>query len=191
MELNKKQRLILGTATKLFMEHGYKDVSIMDIAHTANVSQVTLYKYFENKFHLAEAVWVDIITRSYDSYLKEMDGDKHTFQEIFGTIIKDKQKAIGNVNTDFYDFLINELKIVDSPIRLAYDSQKKEFYKKFIEIGRKAQMIKPDLTDESLILYLDMIVSYFQNSQISSADAALIQREHKNLLYLLFYGFLK
>ncbi len=40
---------ILATAEQLFLEHGYKAVSIRDIAHACNVTNAALYYYFPSK----------------------------------------------------------------------------------------------------------------------------------------------
>lgn len=51
----KKQRtreLIATTAARLFAEHGYEQVSVLDIAAAAEVSEQTVYNYFPTKSQL-------------------------------------------------------------------------------------------------------------------------------------------
>ncbi|PMP72740.1 MAG: TetR/AcrR family transcriptional regulator, partial [Chloroflexus aggregans] len=40
---------IIDVATQLFMQRGYRAVSISDIIHTAGVTKPTLYYYFNDK----------------------------------------------------------------------------------------------------------------------------------------------
>jgi AcrR family transcriptional regulator len=57
-----KQR-ILENAEELFTEHGYKAVSIRDIARASEVTNAALYYYFSNKEALFEAVMEQHATR--------------------------------------------------------------------------------------------------------------------------------
>lgn len=45
----KKNRIILGAAAEMFLEHGYAATSIEAIAKTAGVSKVTIYSHFRCK----------------------------------------------------------------------------------------------------------------------------------------------
>ncbi len=49
---------ILEAALLLFMNHGIQKFSISDIAKKANVSQVTIYNYFESKHKLIQDVFI-------------------------------------------------------------------------------------------------------------------------------------
>lgn len=51
-----KREDILNTALKLFNEHGYHAVGVDRIRDEAQVSKMTLYKYFSNKEKLVEEV---------------------------------------------------------------------------------------------------------------------------------------
>jgi AcrR family transcriptional regulator len=54
------RRHIAGTAARLFLERGFDDVSVAEIADAADVSKVTVFNYFPSKadmiFELAEEV---------------------------------------------------------------------------------------------------------------------------------------
>lgn len=54
---------ILGAATTLFIEHGFANTKMDDIARRAAVAKGTLYKYFPNKTGLLEAVLDEVIAR--------------------------------------------------------------------------------------------------------------------------------
>ena len=45
---NQKRQLILETAKKVFMEKGYKDVTMKDIVDACGISRGGLYLYFDN-----------------------------------------------------------------------------------------------------------------------------------------------
>jgi TetR/AcrR family transcriptional regulator of autoinduction and epiphytic fitness len=70
---SKKRNMIIQGATKAFMEHGYKNVSMDLIAKYADVSKKTIYNHFMSK----ENVILTIITEYLDgkSILKEISYD--------------------------------------------------------------------------------------------------------------------
>ncbi|HWG28573.1 TetR/AcrR family transcriptional regulator [Actinospica sp.] len=46
------RRLIAETAARLFAEHGYEQVAVVDVAHEAEVAEQTVYNYFPTKEQL-------------------------------------------------------------------------------------------------------------------------------------------
>src|SRR6267154_4607149 len=46
------RRLIADTAARLFAEHGYEQVAVSDVARAAEVSEQTVYNYFQTKEQL-------------------------------------------------------------------------------------------------------------------------------------------
>ena len=54
--MNETKERIIAIATRLFTEMSYRAISFDHIAKEANVSKVTMYKYFESKDRLIEAV---------------------------------------------------------------------------------------------------------------------------------------
>lgn len=56
VEMQETRRTILRTATRLFMEHGYRAVSTRQIADTCGLTQPALYHYFADKQDLYVAV---------------------------------------------------------------------------------------------------------------------------------------
>jgi TetR/AcrR family transcriptional repressor of mexJK operon len=51
-----KRQAILDGATRMFLAHGYRNVSMEKIAHAAPVSKATLYNHFDSKNALLSAV---------------------------------------------------------------------------------------------------------------------------------------
>jgi AcrR family transcriptional regulator len=47
------RRVIADAAARLFAEHGYEQVAVSDVAREAEVSEQTVYNYFQTKEHLA------------------------------------------------------------------------------------------------------------------------------------------
>lgn len=188
--MNTKQKHIFETAAEMFIKNGYKATSIMDIAHAADVSQVTIYKYFDNKFTLAQNIWIDMIQQGYEEYFREVEKISDDFPQLLSFLVSNKQGLLEEVNKDFYSFFLSEFQKQGSPIQRAYNQQKEKFYRLLIAVGRKNGAINPELSDQSLMIYLDMMVHYFQSQTDHEHFSTIIKQEYKNLLQLLLYGFL-
>jgi AcrR family transcriptional regulator len=65
---NAKEELILQASTELFLEFGFKDVSITKIVEKAGCSRETVYRYFSNK----EDIFSKIIDNLMERYLSIM-----------------------------------------------------------------------------------------------------------------------
>ena len=72
---------IAKSAQKLFFERGYTDVTISDIAAEADVSRVTLFKYFGSKEDLAKAVVHGIVEERITDTQKVMSDATLTFRQ--------------------------------------------------------------------------------------------------------------
>ena len=64
---NGKQHLLLA-AEELFIERGYRAVSIRDIAQAAGVTNAALYYYFPNK----EALFSEVLSHHVESICQRM-----------------------------------------------------------------------------------------------------------------------
>jgi len=58
----KNRQQIINAGRKLMMEKGVKGTSIRLVSETSGISFVTMYKYFDTKSALAEAVVQDLFT---------------------------------------------------------------------------------------------------------------------------------
>ena len=63
-----KERAILDAASELFLQRGFKSVSIGEIMQEAACSRETIYRYFNGK----EAIFANIISRQMDAHLDTM-----------------------------------------------------------------------------------------------------------------------
>jgi len=66
----KKKEMILDTAFKLFLEKGYSNTKIIDIASAAGIGKGTVYEYFESKESLLLELINTKIKQDYMQYYK-------------------------------------------------------------------------------------------------------------------------
>jgi len=69
----KKAEAIISAARKLFMEHGFENVSVEAIAAEAEISKVTVYSHFKGKEELFERVLVTMCDEYPLVELQEID----------------------------------------------------------------------------------------------------------------------
>lgn len=89
------------------MEYGIQKVSIAEIAEKANVSQVTIYNYFESKHKLSKDVFEYYITKASEDFEKLVYSDL-PFPEKIKQIIFNKKEISKQIHQEFYYFLMKE-----------------------------------------------------------------------------------
>jgi len=73
MKADKRKKMLLSRAKKLFSKRGYYQTQISDIVKEANIARGTLYQYFRNK----DDIFITLLQSAYDewqaSVAKEME----------------------------------------------------------------------------------------------------------------------
>ncbi|PAM95610.1 TetR family transcriptional regulator, partial [Flavobacterium sp. IR1] len=88
-----KKQQILGAALELFMEYGIQKVSISEIAKKANVSQVTIYNYFESKHNLIHEVFIYYVDQASAQFDQPVFSDIPFPEQIKKLIFNKKEVA--------------------------------------------------------------------------------------------------
>ncbi len=81
-QIKKKEiaRIILKTARKEFLEKGFKNVSIREIAEKAKVSKSNIYTYFKNKDELFEKILEPLLEKINFYFLKMSDPNNFGYE---------------------------------------------------------------------------------------------------------------
>jgi len=71
---------ISACALRLFQEEGYEAVSMRRLAKEANISVMTLYKYFDSKIDILSALWTTVFAQLFDEldHVAASEGDALT-----------------------------------------------------------------------------------------------------------------
>lgn len=151
----KKVDSILLNASRLFVQHGYHKVTMESIAQYANVSKVTLYKYFSDKQVLYEHILKDIYLEEYEEVVGVINSTQ-PFEMKINNMVKARIKK-------YYD---KSKPIYKGEITLSFDLQK--FIKKHTSLmnkqrsklynqGKLEGFISEDITDDTLEKYFKII----------------------------------
>lgn len=187
----KKKLDILNAASLAFSTNGYKNTSIAEIAKEANSSQVTLYKYFPSKIELAREVMIKMIVDGYAGYNQRLEESDLSFKEKIESILNFGSSEVEHINADFMSFMIDEFQGSngDDRVMKAYDDGKEHFWKNILKQGRAEGDISDDIKDEVILMYVDMILTYFMSPATSRKTKNLVTKKYSNgLAHVFFYG---
>ncbi|WP_057764240.1 TetR/AcrR family transcriptional regulator [Companilactobacillus tucceti] len=187
----KKKLDILNAASLAFSTNGYKNTSIAEIAKEANSSQVTLYKYFPSKIELAREVMIKMIVDGYAGYNQRLEESDLSFKEKIESILNFGSSEVEHINADFMSFMIDEFQGSngDDRVMKAYDDGKENFWKNILKQGRAEGDISDDIKDEVILMYVDMILTYFMSPATSRKTKNLVTKKYSNgLAHVFFYG---
>ncbi len=157
-----KKDTIIKAAQELFAQRGVSDASVTDIAAKANVSRVTLFKYFGDKETLAKEAMEPLVEGLVKEYKDIVSSDLPYHQKLlklFNTRITGREK-IG-------DRFIASTAWEDAQLRkLIYDLSRKDTLPvilDFLKEGREGGYIDPALNTEAIFAYLSAFGPIIEN----------------------------
>lgn len=133
-----KRRYILETARQVFMEKGFKKVTMKDIVEACDISRGGLYLYFENTSQIFLEV-LKMESEEADDVFSGSITDDATASDILALFLKEQKKELlrkGNTLTQAtYEFYFqNKISKKDNILRKQFDSAVK-ILEKLIAIG--------------------------------------------------------
>ena len=96
------EELILEKSTQLFMEHGFKTITMDDIANELTISKKTIYQYYPSKTDLIEKCLNYINLKLTNEIKSSVSKKKKAIQELVET--KDMVKELLNLETSNYSY---------------------------------------------------------------------------------------
>ncbi|MFS0749204.1 TetR/AcrR family transcriptional regulator [Oceanobacillus sp. 1P07AA] len=178
-----KKQAIIHAGLELFQQNGIKNVSINEIATHANVSQVTIYNYFESKEKLQYEVLIQFIHDYWNEYKTLIDSNL-SFTEKLRIVMFDKAEAARKIHTEFYAYLIDELSKNDSYLTNLYQQEIIPSVMELFNQGREAKAIDPNLSNEAIMFYMQMFTDYMRREDVISQALPLTDE----LTQIFFYG---
>ncbi|MEA3319368.1 MAG: TetR/AcrR family transcriptional regulator [Bacillota bacterium] len=178
-----KKQDILEAALTLFMEYGVQKVSISEIAQKANVSQVTIYNYFESKHKLTSDVFGYYIIKTSADFEKLIHSDI-PFPEKIKQIIFNKKEISKQIHEEFYHFMMKEYASEGNIIEKIYVEKALPYFAKLFEEGKDQGYVDPNLSQEAILFYVQMLKDYMQREEVYQKVLPLTE----DITNILFYG---
>lgn len=144
----KKVNTILEQASRLFVRHGFVKVTMESVAQYANVSKVTLYKYFNDKQSLYEHI-----------ILTNLEQDYHDVKQIIGDFIPYPEKVHRLFQLELNNYYNVDRPNLEEDIILSLETEKtirkhitrmKKLRQKLYNQGRMEEFICENNTDAIL-----------------------------------------
>jgi len=181
------KKAIIEASLELFRLHGFKKVSISEIARAADVSQVTIYNHFGSKDGLVREVVKALLRKVMDRAWEVIREDK-PFPEKLETIVFDKAK----IASDYHGELMQAAARNDPELREWIEAFWREDVTKgtleLLEAGKREGFINPAFSNELLFLYLEILRRGVFASPDLMTDIKPELEVYRQLNYLFIYG---
>ena len=181
-ELKKKD--ILEAALELFMKYGVQKVSIAEIAKEANVSQVTIYNYFDSKNNLIHLVFKFYVDQIWDEMKVLLASNLPYEDKIKQMISFERNMANHSMNNKFFQDLLKDYATGQSYVEEVYLKEGLPLLIEFVNDGKNQGFIDPSLSNEAILFYLQMFQEYMQRNDVVHTLLPLSE----DLTKLFFYG---
>lgn len=151
-----RRQSILRVAIELFKVHGFKKVSINDIASKANVSQVTIYNHFGSKDGLAREVVKTILLNILER-AREIIREDRPFPEKLETIIFDKANIASQYHGELMQIAAQSDPEMQQWIESLWRGDVNQVTVDLVEEGKKQGYISTQQSEEAIMLYLEIL----------------------------------
>ncbi|MFE8697396.1 TetR/AcrR family transcriptional regulator [Cytobacillus sp. FJAT-53684] len=178
-----KKKDILTAALALFIEYGIQKVSIAEIAKKANVSQVTIYNYFESKDNLAKCVFKFYVDQVWDEQKKFLESDL-PFNEKITKLMFEKGAIINQISEKFLQDFMKDYASGQSYVEELYINDALPLFIEFFNKGRAQGYIDSSISNEAILLYLKMFQESMQRDDFGKMTLPMAEE----LTKLFFYG---
>lgn len=156
-----KYRRLMEKAKELFIQFGYKAVSMDQIAEAAGISKATIYNYFPSKEELFMKVMLNIADEAYkdlDNHLNNTDGAIAKID----VLINFSMEKLNQFSLAFYrDIMTNPY--ITSKIMAIKKQKAREIFENIIKTGIKNGEIR-DVDVEFLVTLLNIMIDGILNN---------------------------
>lgn len=165
----KKEQVLKATFDLMNTDAGVVDLTIEEIAKTANVSKATIFKYFGNKDNLIHEVF-KLFMDEMGNRAKEIIAENKPFEETIIAMSQNKIKYLEKVNKQFYLDLMKYLtEKNDGDLSLMMEQYTKESIGVMLDLfhrGRKEGKVDLKYSDEFLLLYFEAMVEGISSPRV-------------------------
>jgi AcrR family transcriptional regulator len=175
-----KMKSILLAAFEQFSSRGFTDVTIAEIASKADVSQVSIYNYFQSKENLVRQT----VFAFMDEKMKESEEvleSEIPFYDKLERLFFITEEATTQSSPEFLLSAIDNDPLMRRLMEEYYHARTEPFIMRLIEQGKEQGAISQDLSSEAVHLYIQAL-------QRLLAQPGLSQKARLDINALFFYG---
>src|SRR5262249_42918827 len=157
-----RQRIV-DAARAHFFSHGFRSVTMDDLAEELGISKKTLYAYFPGKFDLLEAVLADKLT-SVEATLKEVTrAHPHDFPASLRELLAGTQRELNEIKPPFVRDMRQKAPEVFKLVERRRAALIQRYIGKFFIQGQRAGMVRKDVPAKLIIEILLALVQSIMN----------------------------
>ncbi|MFD1851715.1 TetR/AcrR family transcriptional regulator [Oceanobacillus bengalensis] len=178
-----KKQDILKAALALFIDYGMQKVSVAEIAKKANVSQVTIYNYFESKDNLVQIVLKYYVDKIWEEQRKLLDSDL-PFVDKIKQFIFEKNDLANEMSESFFLDFMKDYSTGRSYVEDLYEKEALPRLIKLFNNGKEQGYIDSGISNEAILMYLHMFQEYIRKEDVGRMMLPYTEEISK----LFFYG---
>jgi len=186
--MNKKQKDILNTAKELFWKHGVSRITMEEISSKANVSKMTLYKYYSNKKELALSVLKSEMGKSMKKFRNIINSDI-PFEEKLEQMFRLKMEGTTDISREFLSDIYQNPELGLHTFVEEKAAEATELFKAFLEDSQKEGLIRQDLKISFVVHYMNEMIQMVNNEKLLE-DYNNPQELIMEMMRFMFYGLL-
>jgi AcrR family transcriptional regulator len=157
-----RQRII-DAARAHFFSHGFRSVTMDDLAEELGISKKTLYAHFPGKFDLLEAVLSDKFA-SVEAALKGvMRGRRQDFPETLRQLLAGTQRELNEIKPPFVRDMRQKAPDVFKVVERRRAALIQRYFGRFFIAGQRAGMVRKDVPTKLIIEILLAMVQSIMN----------------------------
>jgi AcrR family transcriptional regulator len=154
---------IVDAARSHFFNHGFRSVTMDDLAEELGVSKKTLYAHFPGKFDLLEAVLADKFA-SVEAMLKKLTRtDSHNFPATLRELLAGTHRELDEIKPPFVRDMRQKAPEVFKLVERRRAALIQRYFGKFFIEGQRAGMVRKDVPAKLMIEILLALVQSIMN----------------------------
>ena len=163
--MTKKQQDIVQTAKDLFWKHGVSRVTMEEISGKADVSKMTLYKYYSNKRELALEVLKKQVGNAFIQFEQIIHSDM-SFEEKLEQMFLMKIEGTKGISREFLNDIYQNRKLGLYKYIEEQTHRSTELFKKFLEDSQQQGLIRKDLKIPFVEHYINQLTGMVTDQQL-------------------------
>jgi AcrR family transcriptional regulator len=157
-----RQRIV-DAARVHFFSHGFRTVTMDDLAEELGISKKTLYAHFPGKFDLLEAVLADKFA-GVEAMLKEVTrAQPHDFPATLRELLAGTQRELDEIKPPFVRDMRQKAPEVFKLVERRRSALLQRYFGKFFVEGQRAAMVRKDVPAKLIIEILLAMVQSIMN----------------------------
>ena len=163
--MTRKQQDIIQTAKDLFWKHGVSRVTMEEISSKADVSKMTLYKYYSNKKELALEVLKKEVGKAFDKF-EHIIHSNMPFEEKLEQMFLMKIEGTQGISREFLTDIYQNPKLGLYKYIEEQTHKSTRLFKEFLEDSQQKGLIRQDLKITFVQHYTNHLIGLVTDEQL-------------------------